>query len=367
MLRGKIVVIGVSATGIGQTIRTPLGEHESSPAIQAETIESILAGDVLWRPFWAKPAERAAGVLLGLAGGLLLGRVRHRTYLAAFAGASLLLPSVPVWAFRQQGLLLDWVFPSFCLGVCALAASTARVGVEVAAWRRHEAELAIERARRAVLKREVALRGEAGSLRQSLAFAVDAAQLGVWDADLLDGSWRHSARFDAILGLNTSPSGWSPDIVLNRVVPADRASAQRSLIEGKASGPLQLECGIRRSDGSIGYIHIHGRFWMDAEGVPNWVAGVVAEISTQRELELRLRQGEKNAGCGTVDRRRRPQFQQPADRRAGQSGAGLPRGRCGQSNRPLASQCHGSGAKERRHRAPASGFRTRAAVEPEAG
>jgi signal transduction histidine kinase len=299
-LAGKIVVIGVTAPGVGETFRVPLGVRESSPVIQAEMIESVLAGDTLWRPFWAGTLERVAGLAMGLAGGLFLGRVRYRVGVPVLFAAVLLLAGGSVWAFRAHGILLDWIFPSCCLVGVGLAASVARTSLETTARRRHEADLAVERVRRAALEREVALRTEADRLRQSLAFAVDAARLGVWDADLHSGAWHHSPRHDAILGLTRPPRRWSADILLNRVVPEDREAVQNSLAEGLATGSLQLECGIRRPDGTTGYVHILGRFWEDAEGAPSRVAGVVVDITKPREMELRMRQGEKMQAIGLL-------------------------------------------------------------------
>jgi signal transduction histidine kinase len=297
---GKIAVVGVTAPGVGETFLTPLGMQESGPAIQAEMIESVLANDTLWRPFWAEPGERAAALVLGLAGGLLVGRVRYWTYAASVTGVLVILVVGSVWAFRYHGLLLDWVFPACCLLVLGLVASTARTSIEVAARRRHEADLAVERVRRTALEHEMALRTEAETLRESLAFAADAARLGAWDADMRSGAWHHSPRHDTILGLATPPARWSPDLLLSRVVPEDREAVKRSLTEGQASGSLQLECGIRRPDGTTGYVHILGRFWKDSAGVPSRVAGVVLDITKPREMELRLRQGEKMATIGLL-------------------------------------------------------------------
>ena len=146
----------------------------------------------------------------------------------------------------------------------------------------------------------MALQTETETLRQSLAFAVDAARLGVWDADLHGGVWHHSERHDTILALTAPPERWSPDVLLSRVVPEDRAAVESSLKEGQLSGPLQFECGISRQDGSLGYVHVLGRFWNDSEGVPSRVAGVVADITKLRETELRLRQGEKMRAIGLL-------------------------------------------------------------------
>jgi adenylate cyclase len=48
LLQGRIVVIGVTVPGIGETFRIPLGTREPGVAIQAELIESVIAGDTLW-------------------------------------------------------------------------------------------------------------------------------------------------------------------------------------------------------------------------------------------------------------------------------------------------------------------------------
>ena len=167
-----------TAPVVGETFRNPLGLQEGSAAIQAEMIESVLAGDTLWRPFWAGPTERVVGLALGLAAGLLLGFVPvvyfgHRRRFADIDG--LLGLGVPP-ARHPAGLGL----PISSLVVLCLAASAAGIGVEVAAQQRHEAELAAERVRQLALEREMELRTQTEALRQSLAFAVDAAQLGIW-------------------------------------------------------------------------------------------------------------------------------------------------------------------------------------------
>jgi signal transduction histidine kinase len=300
LVHGKIAVVGVTAAGVGEPFRIAPGSLETSPAIQAEMIESLLAGDTLWRPFWAGPTERMVGLAFGLAAGFLLGRIRYTIFVSGFASALLIIVAGSIWLFQRHGILLDWVFPACNLVLLSLSSSAARIGVEAKIQRQHDAELAIERVRRAAIERELALRTEAETLRQSLALAVDAARLGVWDADLPAGTWHHSRRHDAILGLTSPPRRWSPDILLNQVVPEDRALTARSLAEGQASGPLQVECRIRHSDGSVGYVHILGRFWKDQHGVPSRVAGVVVDITKQRELELRLRQGEKLRAVGLL-------------------------------------------------------------------
>lgn len=300
MLQGRIVVIGVTVSGVGEMFRIPLGTWESSAAIQAELIESVIAGDTLWRPFWAGAAERSAGVVLGLAAGLLLGRVRYRAHAVMFGGVTLLMVGGSVLAFRGHGLLLDWLFPIACLFATNFAALAKRISVEVLMRRQREAELTVALMQRAAAERERALSAEADTLRQSLAIAVDAASLGVWDADLKQGTWHHSPRHDVILGLITPPARWCSGVLLDRVVPESHAATVNSMAAGEASGSLQVECRIRWPDGSLHDVHMVGRFWKDTEGVTTRVAGVVADITEQRVLEARLRQGERMQAVGLL-------------------------------------------------------------------
>jgi adenylate cyclase len=244
MLRDRIVLIGVTASGVGETFRIPLGTQETSAAIQAEMIESVLAGDTLWRPWWAGTVEGIAGAVLGLTA-WLLGRLRYRTYAIGLGSVALLLVGGSIVAFRGHGVLLDWIFPSVCLFMTAFGALTMRVGAEVTARRQREVELKIALVQGAAAERENALSAEADTLRQSLALAVDAAALGVWHADLQQGVWHHSPRHDEILGLTTPPAHWSTEVLLDRVAPEDHATVASRLAEAKATGTLHVECRIK--------------------------------------------------------------------------------------------------------------------------
>ena len=299
-LRDRIVVIGVTARGVGETFLVPAGIQESSAAIQAELIESVMAGDTLWRPYWAPVVECIAALLVGLAVVLLMGRISYRAYVAVFVGIVPLLVGTSVVLFRTRGWLLDCVLPLSCLFVTGFVIISVQIRTEVATRRRRDAELAVALVQQSAEHREALLRSEAEALRQNLTFAVDAARLGVWDADLQGGVWHHSPRHDAILGLVEAPPRWSVALLLDRVVAEDLAMVRNHFAAAEASGTLQLECQIRWPDATLHHIHILGRFWRDPDGTPSRVAGVVADITQQRNLEHRLRQGEKMQAVGLL-------------------------------------------------------------------
>jgi signal transduction histidine kinase len=299
-LQGRIVVIGVTARGAGDTYQIPLGIRESGAAIQAELIDSMLSRDMLWRPALAPAFECGASLMISLTMALMIGRGHDRAAALAFGGIVPALLLIPGLLFRKYGLLIDCISPLVSLFATAFVFICIRVRTEISARRRIAAELAFARVQQAAERREAELESAAEALQQSLTFAVAAARLGVWDADMKRGTWHHSAQHDAILGLDEAPSEWTPAVVLDRVVAEDRDAAREHFADAEASGTLQMECRIKRSDGSIRAISLLGRVWRDADGRPRGSAGVIADITQQREMESRLREGEKMQAVGLL-------------------------------------------------------------------
>jgi adenylate cyclase len=72
MLAGKTVIIGVTAEGIGGLIASPTGpQHNYIPA--AVTLQTVIDGDQIQRPYWAFLVELITTAVLGIAL-VLLGR-----------------------------------------------------------------------------------------------------------------------------------------------------------------------------------------------------------------------------------------------------------------------------------------------------
>lgn len=117
----RIVLIGVSAPGIGSSVTSPLGEGLSAAVIHAQALSQLLTGAHPLRPHWAAGAEALAGGLGSLLLILLSFRVRG-TWLVA---AGLLLVTVVLaggfWLFRTHLLLFDALTP----GITIVAVFTA--------------------------------------------------------------------------------------------------------------------------------------------------------------------------------------------------------------------------------------------------
>lgn len=124
-LTGHVVLVGASATGLGDLVATPLGTVVPGIEVQAELLEQLLLGVRLVRPDWAEGAEL---LFLVVVGGLLLVVLDR---LGAVSGALVGFVAVAaaiiasLLAFLRYGVLLDPVLPCLALLGVYLAATVA--------------------------------------------------------------------------------------------------------------------------------------------------------------------------------------------------------------------------------------------------
>ncbi|HEY4264101.1 MAG TPA: CHASE2 domain-containing protein, partial [Micropepsaceae bacterium] len=87
--RDRIVLMGVGASGLGNVSVTPLRQTEPPMAIQAHLIDSLMSGDVLWRPPMVKSMEVLFALALAAAALLLMGRISDLAYGILFGAIAL--------------------------------------------------------------------------------------------------------------------------------------------------------------------------------------------------------------------------------------------------------------------------------------
>ncbi len=289
----RVVLIGASAPGLGDAFETPLRHLQSGVSIQAQLIESLLVGDLLRRPSFAPILERLLASVLAIAAMLLFGRMGDKAYGFLCSSVVILLAAGSFGAFAAAGLLLDATLPVAALLGTNLVVLVERTHQEVRTRRRTEAELANA-------LREAELRAEAENARESLAIALDAAQLGMWDADLIAGTSRRSARHDEIFDYAGPPPEWDRETLLPRVVAADRDTVARSLDAAMETGTLHFQCRIRRQDGGLRSIVVDGRVYHAEDGTPTRIAGVVADVTERRRIDEILQQTQRLQAVGTI-------------------------------------------------------------------
>lgn len=141
---------------------------------------------------------------------------------------------------------------------------------------------------------------ELKAARESLEFALDAADMGSWDLDLVRDFARRSLRHDQIFGYETLQPYWGRDVFLRHVAPDERARIAAAFDEAATSGVLDIECSINAADGSKRSIAAKGRVHYDAQRRPVRMTGVVADITAKKEADARLTQAAKMDTIGQL-------------------------------------------------------------------
>jgi adenylate cyclase len=119
-LKNKIVIVGVTATGLGDRFSTPVGSDFPGVEIQASAADNVLKGDFIRHSYGAEVEEQFAGWILGVA----------ITLAAAYAAPAYSLTTMVVlaagylmYAIRRldsDGALVGIAFPSITLSLTYL-------------------------------------------------------------------------------------------------------------------------------------------------------------------------------------------------------------------------------------------------------
>ncbi len=146
-----------------------------------------------------------------------------------------------------------------------------------------------------------ARRAELHLARESLALALEAAEMGDWDLDLRHDTSRRSPRHDAIFGHREPVAAWDVETFLGHVVSEDREAVRAAFDAAVRTGLLDIDCRIRRADdGAIRSVAVRGKVYRGETGEPRSMAGVVMDTTRQREAEERLNQSQKMEAIGQL-------------------------------------------------------------------
>jgi PAS domain S-box-containing protein len=143
--------------------------------------------------------------------------------------------------------------------------------------------------------------------KERLDLAVEVADIGEWNLDLISHTASRSLRHDQIFGYKTSLPNWTYEMFLDHVLPAHRAEVDEKFKASLASGGTwDFEAQIWRADGKLGWIWARGRLLRDETGRATNMFGTVMDITERKQAEERLRksaallaQAEQLAGLGS--------------------------------------------------------------------
>ena len=115
-LTDKIIIVGLTAEGLGNIIATPRGEvypHD----LQAQALQTLISGTTISRPAWADLAELSAFILLSIILIVVLPRATIKTTLPLYAVLIAGVLYVHTYLFDMGNYLLD---ASYFLGAGSL-------------------------------------------------------------------------------------------------------------------------------------------------------------------------------------------------------------------------------------------------------
>jgi signal transduction histidine kinase len=141
---------------------------------------------------------------------------------------------------------------------------------------------------------------ELAQARDSLAIALEAAEMGSWDFDLASDTSRRTLRHDEIFGYRQLQPQWGRATFLDHVSPDDRDRIRQLFDEAPRSGRLEFECRIIAADRKERWISAQGRVQYDTAGAPVRITGVLADVTRKKDADAQLAQAQKMDTIGQL-------------------------------------------------------------------
>jgi PAS domain S-box-containing protein len=127
---------------------------------------------------------------------------------------------------------------------------------------------------------------------QNTRLAVEAAELGTFDWDLVTNAFTSSQRLKDIFGFTGKQNITHLDL-LNRVHPDDREVRDRAVAAGMTKGSLTYEARICWPDQSIHWVKVHGKILFGGEQQPVRMHGAVMDVTPGRAALKAIEENEE--------------------------------------------------------------------------
>ena len=119
-----------------------------------------------------------------------------------------------------------------------------------------------------------------------LDYSLMASGLGAWDMDLVNNTTWRSVWHDRIFGYPEPLTKWNLDILIDHIVPDDRAEVKKKFDEAvQEHKDWNFECRIRRTDGVIRWIWKQGKCRYNELGRPVRMGGIIQDITERKHAE----------------------------------------------------------------------------------
>ena len=291
-LRDRIVFVGASAPGLGESVATPLDTTFPGVEVHATVADSILRRDFIRRSSAAPAIELALIVAAGPIAALMVamaGVVWGGAMLVALAGG---LWVATGWLMGSSGLFISPVFP-----IVALAFGFTAIMVASFYLERGRAEWTTQRFRRT---RQIMLK-KLRKRETDLRAAQERAKLGSWELDLATQSGSWSAEMFRLF--NCDPTRGVPTIAefLEVVHPDDRHLIEEGLKRAVQTGePITQEFRGHPSRVPLRHFNAIVHPTKNAEGRVVHLGGTIQDITALMEAKRALDTAERQAILGRV-------------------------------------------------------------------
>jgi PAS domain S-box-containing protein len=121
-----------------------------------------------------------------------------------------------------------------------------------------------------------------------LKVALEAAQMGTWDWNLVTNEIIYSEQFGLIFGISAHSFPLTPESLLNSVHPDDRQKVKYALAEALEGTDSSFEFRVTWPDGTVHWIGHKGQVYYDDVGQPMRVMGVVMDITDRKQAQMAL-------------------------------------------------------------------------------
>ena len=122
--------------------------------------------------------------------------------------------------------------------------------------------------------------------KDSLQMAQEAANMGSWEMDLVNGRIiYHNLRNDQLMGYGVWQPDWNLTIARQNVIEEDKHLFDEAITQMMSTGRLHMEVRVRWPDGSIHWIYKAGQISYDEYGKPIRAAGIGMDTTNLKMAE----------------------------------------------------------------------------------
>ncbi|MFN3405384.1 MAG: PAS domain-containing protein [Cytophagaceae bacterium] len=117
---------------------------------------------------------------------------------------------------------------------------------------------------------------------EALRLSLEAAKMGTWHCDLVEGKMFRSLEHDRVYGHKERVEHWNHGVFMEHVIPEDRDYAIQCFEKALKEGLFDYEVRVKWADGSIHYVQIKGKTHYNLAKTPIGMSGIVADVTEQK-------------------------------------------------------------------------------------